>query len=243
MRATRLLQAIRCGAAVVAIAAAGTAQAVAPLLLDDFSGPSSPGAGIVFPPTFPNPVTLSDSGLSVPGGVRETTFNVYANPVPSLSSVLVGGGVLSVAQGAGAMAETLVAYGAFAGGPSTGLDLTAYSALQFSFLATQYPLNVNVTYYTSSPLDSVTYYSTSGVNIGPAVPGGPLTFALGFASTPGFNWSDVDGVVLIINRSGPIPASAYTLDQVTFVPEPSTYAMLIAGLAALGFMARRRTGA
>jgi hypothetical protein len=234
---------------------AAAASQASSLLLDDFSAPAAPQTGVAFgDPSAPSSdVLLRDFTASVPGGVRETLLNVYGNPLSSISAVLVGGGVLSVAQGAGATAETIVSYGAFTrptgdpqvGGPLLGLDLSAYTGLSFDFTGSEFVLNVNVTYYTSAPLDpgAPLYYSNTGINIAPATQGGPLSFELAFDNNPAFNWQQVDGVVVLINRSGPTPASAYTLDTLTFttaVPEPQTLALMLAGLGVVVVLARRR---
>ena len=248
---TKSLRRLALAMALFGAAATGHAS----LLLDDFNAPTAPQTGIAFGDASApsSDVLLRDFTPSVPGGVRETTLNVYGNPSNSVSAVLVGGGALSVAQGAGAIAEAIVSYGAFTGptgnplvsGPLLGLDLSPYTGLTFDFSGSQYVLNVNVTYYTSAPLDpgAPLYYSTSGVNIAPATPGAPLSFELAFAANPAFNWQQVDGVVVLINRSGPTPASAYTLDTLTFttaVPEPQALALLLAGLGVVVLVARRR---
>lgn len=185
---------------------------------------------------------------SVPGGIREAFLHVYANPLRSVSVLQVGEGNLSVAQGTGAMAETLINYGAFTrptgdpsvGGPLLNLDLSDYNALQFDFTGVEDALNLVVVFYTSVPLDpsSPLYYSQSGLNVAPDIPGGPLSVNLGVSNNSDFNWDHVDGIAILINRSGPIPSTSYTLDQVSFetitpVPEPQAWIMLLIGLSAL----------
>lgn len=171
--------------------------------------------------------TINESDLPVSGRVRDITLNVYSNPLNSASVVTVGRGRLSVAQGTNAVAETVIAYGAFtrvggdptAGGPLMGLDLSTQSALRFDFSGAEDGVNVNVVYYTSAPTSpSWIYYTSSGINIAPPTSGGPLSFTLPVSDDPSFNWKQVDGIVVLINRAGPTPHTSYTLDRLAFEP-------------------------
>ena len=230
----------------------------ASLLLDSFDAPAPKEFTVITTAgDFNTPGATGEiqtSTPAVPGGIRETFLHVYSNPLNSASVLQVGGGNLSVAQGTGAMAETLITYGSFTrptgdpyvGGPLLGLDLSGFNALKFDFTGVEDWLNVVVVFHTTAPLDPLTplFYSQSAVNIAPAVPGGPLSFTLGVSNNAAFNWHQVDGVVVEINRSGPIPSTSYTLDQLSFetvtpVPEPQTWALLLAGLSALLLFRRR----
>lgn len=230
----------------------------ASLLLDSFDAPAPRESTVVtVAGDFDTPGAVGEiqtSTSTVPGGIREAFLHVYNNPLSSASVLQAGEGNLSVAQGTGAIAETLITYGAFTrptgdphvGGPLLDLELSGYNALKFDFTGVEDWLNVNVVFYTSAPLDPLTplYYSQSAVNIAPAVPGGPLSFTLGVSNNADFNWHQVDGIVVEINRSGPIPSTSYTLDQLSFetitpVPEPQTWALLLAGLSALMLFRRR----
>jgi hypothetical protein len=230
----------------------------ASLLLDSFDAPAPREFTVITTAgDFDTPGATGEiqtSTPTVPGGIRETFLHVYSNPLNSASILQVGGGNLSVAQGTGAMAETLITYGSFTrptgdpsvGGPLLGLDLSGFNALKFDFSGVEDWLNVVVVFHTTAPLDPLTplFYSQSAVNIAPAVPGGPLSFTLGVSNNAAFNWDQVDGVVVEINRSGPIPSTSYTLDQLSFetvtpVPEPQTWALLLAGLSALLLFRRR----
>lgn len=215
-----------CALATLSVAPVALADAV--LLLDGFASPAEPRSVVVIGP----PVTSQDNALlrdfvpSIPGGVRETWLHVYGNPLGSASVAAAGGGRLSVAQGTGATAETLVSYGAFTrpngpnvGGPLLGLDLSNFDGLQLDFLGSETGLNINVTYYTSAPLDPAAplYYAGSGINVAPSAPGAALSVKLEFASRAEFNWKQVDGIVVLINRSGPTPSTSYTLQRLAFV--------------------------
>lgn len=202
-------------------------NAAIPLVLDSFDQPLAIKSKVAFG-TLASPTHqfyFNDLISSVPGGIRGSTYNVYNDPLNSISVYSIGKGRMSVAQGTGAMAESLISYGAFTrpqpnvGGPLLGLDLSVYDGLKFDFTGTEDAMNINVVYYTSAPLNPAAplYYASSGVNIAPSVSGGLLSFVLDFNKAPEFNWTHVDGIIVIINRSGPIPHTSYTLDKLTFV--------------------------
>lgn len=233
----------------ISLATTGLApSASAQLLIDDFDAPTVPSTSVS---TGIGPRIFSDFAPSILGGVRTTTHNPYVNPLGSVAVVAAGGGSFSSADGVGAISEALIAYGAFAnpapgtglGGPLLGLDLSGFDALRLEFAGVSDTLNLNFTFYTAAPINpsAPTFYTTSGINVAPSVPGGPLDVLLPFAPNPDFNFGQVDGIVVIINRSlGLVPNTAYTLDTVSVVPEPSTVALCLGGLALLGWRLRRR---
>ena len=216
----------------IATAAASFALPAAAQVLDNFDAPT-PGwlrTATGAPGSAASLVRVCEAGLPVPGGARDVTHNVYNNPLGSVSAVAVGEGRLSVAQGTGLMAETIVSYGAFTrvgcddtvGGPRLRLNLSAVRSLRLTFSGAEDNMNVNVVYYTSAPLDprAPLYYATVSRNVAPGAPGAPLEFKLPVGENTAFNWKQVDGVVVLINRSGPIPHTSYTLDQLSFGVEP-----------------------
>ncbi len=229
-RLTRPLNALRRTALTLA-AMAGLSMATsahAQLVLDDFSS-ATPAATLTWHAgTGSTTLNQASLALPVPMGARDVYMHVYANPLNSMSALVAGEGRLSVAQGTQAMAEILVSYGAFtrvggdvtAGGPLLGLDLSTLNTLRFHFSGAEHGMNVNVVYFTSEPLDPANplHYASGGINVDPSEPGGPLTFTLPVSNDPKFNWTKVDGVLVLINRSGPVPHTSYTLNKLVFEP-------------------------
>jgi hypothetical protein len=217
------------GALGLSLALANPAAAALPLL-DDFSAPASGWTRTASgAPGSPGAVVrVCEAGLPVPGGARDVYHSIYGNPLASISALAAGEGRLSVAQGTGTTAETLVMYGAFTrvdcnlrvGGPRFALDLSAWKSLRLVFSGAEDALNLNVTYYTAAPLNPAApvYYATNGINIAPAASGAALEAALAVNNDPAFNWKQVDGIVVIINRSGPHPHTSYTLQRLYFSP-------------------------
>ena len=241
----------------------GPAHAVS-LVLDDFSSPEPAVTGTpagtgaqFFERTF-------GTFAGVGSQVREANYNLFSDPLSSGVDTRIGSGSAGIDAGAGAHGEYLFRYGAFTrpdgpdlGGPLMGLDLTAFNAFRAEFGAVaQGTLNLNVVLYTSAPYlqpdDTPLYYLQSGINFGPDTPGGPMVadlflnhlnpHAAPFA--PYFNFSQVDGIVFLIDRSGGSEGNAYTLDTLLFaqaVPEPAEYVLMLAGLVLVAGAAQRRS--
>lgn len=231
--------------------AVGHAQAVT-LVVDDYSAPVPARISVL---TAVGEQNADDFSASVLGGVRGVYHHVYTNPLSSVAVLAVGNGVLSSSTGVRAQTEVLLSYGAFTrptgdpsvGGPLLGLDSRPYNAFSIDFTGASTTLNLNAVMYTSAPLNpaSPLYYTTVGVNAAPATPGGPLHVELPFALGDPFNFGQVDGIVLVINRANGATNVAFNLDSfslVTAVPEPTPALMLGAGLVALAWLRQRRRG-
>jgi uncharacterized protein (TIGR03382 family) len=239
------------GLALAACAAfTSTASMAAVLVVDDFGAPGAPTVNSI---TGVGDSSFNNSTASVLGGERGVYHHVYTNPLSNTATLQVGGGMLDSVTGPSAQTEVLVSYGAFTrptgdpavGGPLLGLNSSPYNAFRFDFSSVSTVLNINVILYTANPLNPATplYYSTVGVNVAPAVAGGPLTFDLPFGLSDPFNFGQVDGILFEINRANDATGVSYKLDTfslVSSVPEPTPMALWAAGLAAMVFLGRRR---
>jgi hypothetical protein len=243
----------QCGALLLAATLVLPASAQT-LIWDTFDAPSPANLQVV---SGEDDVWFTHLSASVPGGIRQTLFNLYSNPNNGDSAFAVGDGLLTVFNSdSQTVGEALALYGAFTrptmdpnvGGPLLGMDLTAYNFVRLDFLSTFTYVNAIAVFYTSAPLDpgNPLYYTTS-FNAGqaPAIPGGPNTLFLPLVDKASFNWAQVDGMVLLLDRATDQRGQVYALDTIALtaaIPEPGTYALMAAGLAFVGFVAKRRRG-
>jgi hypothetical protein len=184
----------------------------------DFGGLSSwfsSGSTLGFTWTVPNTATVSSFGPTTITTVNLPSFTVSANPGWALSDIK---GFL------GNLVYTEV------GGSTTGILIYADIAVNGG-AATSLSGGVGWTQTSGGPGFSLGYF---GQDFGP-LPGG-------------FNSVSVSNASIVLSASGgtfgAIAAQPQNRLEISFtaqpVPEPETYAMLLAGLGALGWLARRR---
>lgn len=242
----RILQ--RCTPLALSLLVVG-AQA-ATQLVDSFDDPGVPATSVF---TGLAETQFNQFTPSVLGGVRGIYHHTYTNPLGSVTALASGQGVLSASNGVGARTEVLALYGAFTrptlepdvGGPLLGLDATPFDSFRLAFTGRSSVMNINIVLYTANPLNpgAPLYYSTVGRNIDAPDAGGPLVVDMAFANDPAFNFAQVDGIALVIDRANGTTGVGWTLDSfslVSSVPEPAPAALLMAGMLALGWMARRQ---
>ncbi len=206
-----------------ASAAAALQAQAAPIAIDGFDAPTKPRVAAKL---GTNDVFFRDFTASVPGGVRELTYNLYINPLNTVAGVSLGGGQMTMAAGTGALGETVINYGAFTrpdgpniGGPLLGIDLGSSRSIELAFAGVESPLNLVVVLYTSNPRPGTEplYYAQAAANSAPDVPGGPMTLKLDFDAANNFNYSQVDGIAVLIDRSGSARQNSYALTSLRFV--------------------------
>ena len=232
----------------LSLGAAGSAQA-ADFVIDSFSAPAPSTVSVL---TTVGERSFNDFTATVPGGVRGIYHHTYTNPLGSVTALSVGNGLLSSSSGVQAQTEVLALYGAFTrptlavdvGGPRLGLDFSAYNAFQLDFTGATKDLNLVAVLYTANPLNPIAplYYSTAAVNVAPAAGGGALNVTLPFSLSDPFNFAQVDGIALVINRANGNTGIAFNLDTFSVtsaVPEPPQTALLFAGLLVMAWLGRR----
>jgi hypothetical protein len=227
-----------------ALVGAALSSPAAALVIDDFDSPAPVHVSVL---TGVGEHYFLDAAPDALGGVRGITHHNYTNPLGSVSALAVGNGLLSSSVGVQAQSEVLSAYGAWARpedgppqqGPHLNLDTTPFSAFRLHFGGSSDVLNLNIVMYTANPLlpAAPRYYTTTAINAAPISPGAAMVVDLpfNFADTD-FNFGDVDGIILLVNRANGNTNIAFNLDRfemISSVPEPGAAWLLLAGLPLL----------
>jgi Protein of unknown function (DUF642)/PEP-CTERM motif len=201
--------------------------------------------------------------LLVNGSFEEGAFVNQGNQTmsPGVGSTVISG--WTVLTDATAWINAGNPFGLAASDGSRFLDLTNYSAgAPFAGMSQTFATTAGATYTLSFDLGGSNFWGRPDALIASAA-GTSATFTTGPASTTtpnndwyhesmtftatgatttltlqgsvGFNYIGLDNVsVALLSGPGPTP------DPVPAIPEPSTWALMLAGLAAIGTVARRR---
>ncbi|WP_174298923.1 PEPxxWA-CTERM sorting domain-containing protein [Sphingomonas bacterium] len=156
---------------------------------------------------------------------------------PFVNTVTSGGGALTFSSTGNAAAGVQFSVGV----PGGTVDTTPYNYVHLHFLRLAEGLNLNAEFFTAySPTG---YYIDSAANSGAPANGGPFDVYIPINFQPGFDATAVNAFYLGIEGAGRGPGEQFALggySLTTSVPEPATWALLIAGFAAVGGVARRR---
>ena len=242
-----------------ALWAAPTASA-STLLLDDFAAPNLTDSLLAPSQDFVTSQPGTYAGIS--GQNRAAYYFPYfpTTAAGAGSTATIGNGAVKVAATAGTIGELELGYGAYgapasdlkANGPFLNLDLSGYDDLRLSFASLAKPIGLIIGFYTSNPVpgSGPRYYLNGQITLNPSPDGGAVSGDILFkgadATSPPalFNFSQVDGMVLIIDRGVASAGNSYNLTGLSFtqaVPEPASPALLLAGLVIVGLrLAPRR---
>ena len=130
------------------------------------------------------------------------------------------------------------------GGTGNNLGTASLTSAPFTYDGNTLQLRVDFTAPSGASSQTFTSLLTGRVEAGPTggvrIAFSPSTLAGTFANGGSYNLS-VDNISLTPNQTGvEITGAITSATRGSTVPEPSTYALMISGLAGLGMVARRR---
>lgn len=178
------------------------------------------------------PIGALLAALSAPASAQVVNLNSLTNSTSNPVSVLLGAGNFQIFDvGAGEVAgATYDAWNRW-GGAVTGCNAGGGNCVRGWHRMWQFD------YGTGNIASGNTgLYATRGLALAASKANDPYTFSLGTAATVKF-WIQDD---LYQDNIGGVSLNIVAAPSLPAVPEPETYAMLLAGLGLLGFTARRR---
>lgn len=199
-----------------------------PLIVDNFNGLGVNAIALDSSIAAPDTKNVATSGL---GGWLQMTALVQSGSGETTADARFDKATLNNGSGVVGKAEYMWT-GSPVGTPMLNLDMTGYAGFTFDLLSTDQ--NGTVTIEVGNPS------SSAFVNIfaGQAPP--TVNLFVSKASFFGLiDWADVDFIKITLQAGG--PDGDIAIDNLNLaVPEPSTYALLGAGLMALGFLRRKK---
>ncbi len=224
-------------AALAAALVCCTAGAQAASILDTFSD----GAMLVQSDAPPY-VEAYTASAQAPGGGRYIAAAVV-QPGKFAFSAVQAGAYFTLVDAAMPL-YTNLSYGVANGfGQDLSINLVGQSAFQLDFLYVSAPMSLYVGVITARGAGALSSLAEYSVSITPSLAQTvtvPFSALVNNPASPGaVDWADIDGITFIMSGPG---ASGFALDtfSTTPVPEPETVSLMLAGLALVGCLARRR---
>ena len=215
--------------ALAALAVASQAN----IMIDDFSSGSGSDTIVATNTNF-----VFQNGTML-GSDRLVWHTISANPLNLDHKATVINGIFSAAAKSQVDSMTQLGYGFQPVGGFTVQDMNANFSAESRFrvtcLSNDLGGTISVNVRSASQFSGA--YVASTLNLVPGMNSTTHTYEFAFSSFTGFNFADVDQVVLVIDNN----ASGDTIiDTFEAVPEPTTMALLGLGLAAVAARRRKR---